>query len=227
MLLSAPLLIAQAPVSLHDGQQVVLHGTLALEPAGRLQFVTLKTTASYVPIFKEEGGKDVPGETLHEISLAGYADYGLLYAHRGQPVTVTGKLATDDVTPYFWHGTRLQASSILTTGGVDLRGKERGTWIAADLGLYRAKVTLSADLAAPWRYSMEGKPAEEKYLSCSSNGGGDVVNCFCAQGFHPTEATASVKDKAWHGQVMGDMRMAQFGVGDEARAAELSVTCSR
>ena len=226
-LLLAPSLTAQAPVPLHDGQQVVLHGILTMEPAGRLQFVTVKTTASYVPVFTEDGGKEVPGETLHEISLSGYFDYELLYAHRGQEVTVTGKMATDETTPYFWHGTRLQATSIVTMNGVDLRGKERGTQVAADVGLYRAEVTLPADLAAPWRYRLDGRPMTERYLSCSSNGGGDVVNCFCAQGFHPTETTSSIKDSVWQSKALSKMKMAQFGVGDEAREAVLSVMCSR
>lgn len=198
-----------------------------MEPAGRLQVVTVKTADSYIPMFAEKGGKGSSGEPLHEISLSGYFDYGLLYAHRGQPVTVTGKMMTDDATPYFWHGTRLQAASVVTTNGVDLRGKERGTWVAADVGLYHAEVTLPADLAAPWHYRLEGKPTAENYLSCSSNGSGDVVNCFCAHGFHPTETTSSIKDSVWQSKALSEMKMAQFGIGDEAREAVLSVTCSR
>ncbi len=228
LLLSFGISTAQEPIPLRDGQQVVLHGTLTMEPAGRLQFVTVKTTGSYVPVFKGEAGKESSGETLHEIGLSGYADYALLYAHRGQQVTVSGKMGTDEATPYFWHGTRLQAASIRAADGVGLLGKAGATWLAADTGLYRAAVTLPQDLAAPWRYSVQGAPTQEgRYLSCSSNGGGDVVNCFCAQGFHPIETKAVVKDKVLQGEVFGDMRMAQFGVGDDARDAELSITCSR
>lgn len=228
LLLSFGISAAQQPVPLRDGQRVVLHGTLTMEPAGRLQFVTVKTTGSYLPIFHEGGGKESSGETLQEIGLAGYADYARLYAHRGQQVTVTGKMSTDDATPYFWHGTRLQATGIRSADGVDLRGKAGATWIAVDTGLYRAEVMLPADLAAPWRYSFEGKTVGEgTYLSCGSNGGGDVVNCFCAQGFHPMETRSSVGGRPWQGEVLNDMHMAQFRVGDDARAAELSVTCSR
>lgn len=227
LLLPFCVLAAQTVIPLRDGQQVVLRGALTMEPAGRLQFVTVKTSASYVPMFSETGGRETPGETLHEISLSGYFNYDLLYAHKGQAVTVTGKIATDDATPYFWHGTRLQASSIVTADGIDLRGKERGTWVAADVGLYRAEVTLPADLAAPWRYRLEGTPVTDHYLSCASNGGGDVVNCFCAHGFHPTETKSSLKDRVWQGNVISDMQLAQFSVGEDARRVDLSVTCSR
>ena len=218
---------AQQPVPLHDGQQVTLRGALTMASAGRLQFVTVKTAEPYVPLFRGDDGTGVPGETLHEISLANFFDYRLLYAHRGEQVTVRGKLMTDEATPYFWHGTRLQATSIVTAAGTDLLGQPRGTWIPADLSLYHAGLTLPADLAAPWQYTVDGKTTSEPFLSCSSNGGGDVVNCFCGQGFHPTEVTSSLGNGPWQGHVLNDMQMAQFSVGDDARAAVLSVTCSR
>ena len=102
-------------IPLRDGQQVTLTGRLTMEPAGRLQFVTVKTAAAYVPVFQgAPGEKESEGEVLHEIGLAGYSDYSLLYAHRGQQVTVVGKLATDSATPYFWHGTR----SVLLTAAI-------------------------------------------------------------------------------------------------------------
>ncbi|MGI4755610.1 MAG: hypothetical protein ACRYGF_02040 [Janthinobacterium lividum] len=218
---------AQQPIGLRNGERVVLQGTLTMEPAGRLQFVTVKTGGSYVPVFKEASGKERSGETLHEISLSGYSDYNLLYAHRGQQVTVTGKMMTDEATPYFWHGTRLQVDSILTANGIDLRGTAQKSGVAVDVGLYHGGLTLPADLAAPWRYNMEGQPTRERYLSCSSNGGGDVVNCTCAQGFHPIETKSSVKDSATQNQALKDMQVAQFAVGDDARAVVLSITCSR
>ena len=226
MIIGALPLVAQQPIPLHNGQQITIHGTLTMEPAGRLQFVTVRTISSYMPVFSQNGGKESSAETLHEISLSNFFDYELLYAHRGQQVIVTGKVGMDDASPYFWHGTRLQATSIVTATGVDLRARERGTWVAADVGLYRAEVILPADLTAPWRYSLEGKPTTEHYLSCGSNGGGDVLNCYCAHGFHPTETKSSLQDSVWQGRVL-DAQVAQFQVGEDARAAVLSVTCSR
>ena len=219
-----------APTMLRDGQQVTLTGRLTMEPAGRLQFVTVKTEAAYMPVFKGDHGKEQPGELLHEIGLAGYHDYTLLYAHRGQPVTVTGKLATDEATPYFFHGTRLQVSSIRLMNGTDLlqsRGPARES-IAADTGTYDAKAMLPADLAAPWVYSANGQQVEDgRFLSCSSNGGGDVVNCFCAKGFHAVSGQSNAGGTRAPARVFQDGSTAQFEAGDDKHTVELSVTCSR
>lgn len=220
------------PIVLHDGQQVTLTGSLVMEPAGRLQFVTVKTTSAYVPVFKGgPGAKDEAGEVLHEIGLAGYSDYALLYAHRGQGVTVTGRMATDGATPYFWHGTRLQVTSIRLAGGADLLPPRvvQPEPIAADTGTYQASVALPSDLAAPWVYSANGHPAGEgHFLSCSSNGGGDVMNCHCAVGFHAIQVESVRKGIRQKGDIVLD-GMAQVEVGEDAAPPEvrITVTCSR
>ena len=229
LLALSPLAPAQQPVPLHNGQQLVLHGTLTMEPAGRLQYVTVKTSSAYQPVFQTGHGTQQPGEILHEIGLAGYRDYALLYANRGKPVTVSGKVSTDDATPYFWHGTRLEVSSIRLADGRELlHPAPPAPTVAVDTGTYRAKAVLPADLAAPWRYSFEGRADPQGlFLSCSSNGGGDVVNCFCAEHFHPVTADGEAKGARVRGRVFDDMRTAQFDVGDDARVVELTVTCSR
>ena len=220
---------------LRDGQQLTLTGRLTMEAAGRMQSVTVKTVAAYQPVFKgERSGKDEQASVLHEIGLAGYSDYALLYAHRGQQVTVTGKMATDNASPYFWRGTRLQVTSIRLANGMDLLRSQvpANEPIAIDTGTYDTKAMLPADLAAPWVYTANGEPAREgRFLSCGSNGGGDVVNCFCAKGFHPIAAEALLKGSRSQGQISSDMNVAQFGVADKEGNYQfpvtLSVTCSR
>ena len=210
---------AGQPVRLKPDQQLTVTGTLTMRPGGRLQNVTVRTAQAYVPVF----ASSVPdhtheGKPVHEIALADY-DYALLYAHRGQTVTVTGKLLTDDVSPYYRDGMRLEITQIRTVDGADLnRDRLKDAPVAADVGTYHAVAVLPADLAAPWRYTVDGKPDTHRMFSCSSNGGGDVVNCGCTDGFHATAVSPN-------GSLM-DGRT-QFGVGDDARAATLSVTCSR
>ncbi len=218
---------AQQPVPLHDGQQIVLHGTLSIRPAGRLQFVTIRTTQAYVPVLTSENGTDDLAGPIHEIGLSGYNSYHLLYAHRGQPVTVLGKVMTDGASPYYLHNASLAATSIRLADGTELTGRPRTeSRIAVDVGLYQATAVLPADPAQPWQYSAHGSPdPEQRFLSCSSNGGGDVVNCSCAKGFKALRAESSTR--AVTAQVFDDSYTAQFGVGDEARRVELSVTCSR
>ena len=218
-----------SPIPLRDGQQLTLTGRLTMEPAGRLQFVTVKTTPAYVPMFTGEGGgKDRPGEVLHEIGLAGYADYATLYAHRGQQVTVSGRLATDQATPYFWHGTRLQLRSIRSADGTDLLDPRASSneAIAVDMGTYQAQAVLPADPAAPWIYRANDRPEREgRFLTCSSNGGGDVVNCACAKGFHPVAGQSVAAGRQAAARLFGNE--AQFQANDDRHAIELAVSCSR
>ena len=218
---------AQTPVLLHDGQQIVVRGTLSMRPAGRLQFVAVRTAQAYLPVVRSENGKEDPTEPVHEIGLSGYHSYRLLYAHRGQPVTVVGKLMTDSASPYYLHNASLAASSIRLADGTQLLGTSRPeARIAVDVGQYQANVVLSADLAQPWQYSAHGSPdPEQRFLSCSSNGGGDVVNCSCAKDFKALHAVSSTRDVT--AQVFEDSYTAQLGVGDDARRMELSITCSR
>ena len=207
-----PVGFAEAPaVQLKADQALTVTGTLMMRPGGRLQFVTVKTAATYV--------SPVGNKPVHEIAVGNNHDYALLYAHRGETVTVMGKVWTNDASPYYRDGMVLMAEHIVTRGGVDLIGSSpKVERVAVDVGLYRATAILPADLAAPWRYQVNGTPDTRRMLSCSSNGGGDVVNCSCAEGFRVTQVGPG-------GELMGSD--AQFAVGDEAKAAELSVTCSR
>ena len=223
-MLAAP---AQQPIPLHNGQNVTLHGTLTMQPSGRLQFVTVRTQETYVPLVQtEHGGAETSAEPTAEVSLAGYHSYRFMYAHRGQNVVVTGKMLTDDVTPYFFHATRLELQTMALSDGTKvLLPRATTRRVLPAVRGYRAKVILLADLAKPWRYSVGHKQdVSGQYLSCDSNGGGDVVNCFCTNGFHPVHSHSS---SGVDGRIFADMQMAQFGVGDDARRVELSVTCSR
>jgi hypothetical protein len=206
---------------LRSGQAVTLHGTLQLESQGRLQFVTVKTKEAYVPIL----GKDRKGEVLHEIAFSGYHRYDLLAAHRGQSVTVTGKMMTDVASPYYYRNASLLASSIRLQDGTELAGESRSQAIAADVGVVRVTVTLPADLTAPWTYDGAAFSDSQRPATCSSNGGGDVVNCYCPLNFHATQATMTSEGKEKPAQSMG--QMAQFAVGVEARTVVLRLSCTR
>ncbi len=227
--LCTPMLLAagQQPVPLHDGQQIALLGTLILRPAGRLQFAAVRTAQAYLPMVADADGTGHSTQPIHEIGLSGYHDYRLLYAHRGQPVIVTGKLMTDGASPYYLHNVSLAVVSMRRADGTELKSSPRmDSRLAVDVGQYQASVVLPADLAQPWQYSAHGTPDPDgRFLSCSSNGGGDVVNCSCANEFKVIHAESSTTGVS--SEVFDDSGTAQFGVGDDARRVELSVTCSR
>jgi hypothetical protein len=210
-------------ITLHDGQAVTLHGVLKPTPAGRLQFISIVTRETY--------RNGMQGKPLHTVALAGYWDYALLYAHRGKAVTVTGTVSIDEFSPYYQDSMRFEATSIRTADGAELLGSSAPPRMGTDVGSYRAMVVLSASLSTPWRYTVDGKPTARGMLACSSNGGGDVVNCRCADGFHPVATASSMKGDNTKGQIYNDMEMAQFGVtddnGNENFAVRLTVTCSR
>lgn len=212
----------QQPSVLHNGQQITLRGTLVMRPGGRLQFAAVATAGAYIT-------RDMSRmqTAIHELGLSGYNRYDMLYAHRGQAVTVRGTVITNDASPYYLRGASVKVSSIRLANGTDVMGSPHATGhIAVDVGQYRASVVLPADLAQPWQYSAHGAPdTEQQFLSCGSNGGGDVVNCSCAQGFHALHAESSTRGVSTH--VFGESQTAQFGVGEQARRVELSVTCSR
>lgn len=219
----ATTLHAQHSIPLLDGQTVILRGSLAMESGGRLQFVTVKTADMYTPLVQ---GRAM--EPTQEIALSGYQSYRLLYSHRGQSVTVTGKVMTDDASPYYFHNISLTASSIRLQSGAELLAATARTAppIAVDVGEYQTSVLLPADPTAPWQYTAHGIPDDEhQFLGCSSNGAGDVVNCSCAQGFHPSAAAATSGSTHLHAEVMNDIT--QTEVGEERRAVTITVTCSR
>jgi hypothetical protein len=216
---------AQSPVPLPNGKAVTLHGTLQLEPQGLLQFATVKTKEAYVPILWSAPGKTTRGQVLHEIALSGYHRYDLLAAHRGQLITVTGKMMTDSASPYYFKNTSLMATSIRLQDGTELLGEARAQQVAADVGIVRVTVTLPTDLAAPWTYDGPGFSDSQRPAVCSSNGGGDVVNCYCPLGFHASTASMTAAGKEQPGGLMG--QMAQFAVGEDARLVTLKLTCMR
>jgi hypothetical protein len=218
-------------IPLTPDQQLTVSGVLTMQPAGRLQFVTVETDQAYVPVFSGPGAAQLQeGKPAHEIALARYSNYGLLYQHRGERVTVTGTLRTDDASPYYRDGMRLDAEHIRTANGTELMGERPlPMHVAADVGLYDATVILPADLAAPWVYRVEGPAADaEGMLRCSSNGGGDVVNCNCADGFRARSASTAIGGKTSSSSARKDESgWSQFEVGDEAVEVKLRLTCER
>jgi hypothetical protein len=215
---------AQSPIPLPNGKAITLHGIIQLESQGRLQFATVKTKEAYVPILGR-AGKATRGPVLHEVALSGYHRYDLLAAHRGQTVTVTGKIMTDAASPYYYKNTSLMATSIRLLDGTELLGAPRSQTVAADVGIVRVTITLPADLTAPWIYEGPAFNESQRPAVCSSNGSGDVVNCYCPLGFHAAESTMTNRDKEQPARLMG--QMAQFGIGENARTTILRISCMR
>jgi len=217
--------LAQAPASqtapaavatvLQDGETLEIHGRMRMEPGGRLHHVMVHTPTPY----------KVGRKTLRAIEMFSYNDYALLYAHKDEVVTAKGKVVTESVSPYYKNGLGLKLTSLTLLDGTDLLGAQKDAVVAPDTGIYKGEATLPADLAAPWTYQIDGKPDTRGLLHCSSNGGGDVVNCTCANGYKASGASAVSEGKTKPGDLLNPM--AQFGVGDEAKAVTLSVTCAR
>lgn len=229
--LTAPLLSATSPkpVPLRDGQQVILYGKLSVVPLGRLQFVVLETPHSYTAVMSGKAHNQHADKPIHELGLSGYNRYDQLYAHRGQAVSIVGTVVTDGASPYYLHNISVRATSIRLPNGTDLLGAPRARpLIAVDVGQYVAAVLLPADIAAPWRYMAHGQAdTERQFLSCSSNGGGDVVNCFCGQGFRATAIDAASGNTRLQSDVLDGMAQTVVGENAHPEAVTITVTCSR
>ncbi len=213
-------------VRLHDGQRLTINGLLKVEAATRRQEITLATTQEYIPVFKEESS-ETDGEHLHELGLANYS-YAVLYALRGQRVSVSGKMETDSASGYFWHGTRFHIESMrLANGTVINTCKAQAPAPSPSVQTYQATATLFANPELPWRYS------PSKYgeiISCTHNAPGDVVNCFCNGDFWPSEAKARVRGKLVPGEIH-DLFAQWVAVADEGHrlqpASVIAMTCVR
>jgi hypothetical protein len=175
---------AQQPYKLIDGAAIKLVGTIQLEQRGNNSYLVIQSGKSYEAVFDSDDRRRV-----REIGISMDGQSKALKALVGQRITVSGVLQLEPVSPYYLNGTLILAKSIrLQNGSVLLPKTEVVVTLPANLTQFQVQVTFSPHASERFTYEAwdsDGHllPAARDYLSCQLNGPGDVMNCYCADGF--------------------------------------------
>jgi len=210
---------------LHDQSQVSVTGTLKVEWRGWRRCLFLKTPVPYRLIFDPQ--ESSPRQTSEiEITLQGQGNDLAQYA--GQTLVANGKLQLEAVSPYYCNGAMIIAHDVALPNGPALHAKPSSTNIPASIEKYVASATLIP--RSNWKFSAQGSSGSslgtENLAGCSLNGGGDVLNCYCVQGFKPVSGHSISVGMRSQGEDQGGFL--QFGLDEEAKhAVTINVECVR
>ena len=201
-----------------NGAKIKLTGTVNIERRGNRLFLTVKTGEPYVAIF--DGTTD--RRQVHEIGLSLVGQESVLKRYVGQRVFVSGTLQLEPVSPYYFNGTLILATSVQLPNGFVLvpKAEALAKEFPNDFKQFHALVKFSPK-SAHFSYKIWGPDGRllfpvTGYVSCGLNGPGDVMNCFCANGFTFTRVGRMNGDKFI---MIGrpEMEFAQFGISENLR----------
>ena len=144
----------------------------------------LQPDAPYEAIFDTDDHRKVG-----EIGLSLTGQQEVLQRAVGQRVSVTGTLQLEPASPYYFNGTLILAKSVrLPNGRTLLPLTMTVTTLPKEITQFSALVTFSPHTQKRFTYQAwdamgHPLPTSGTYLSCGLNGPGDVMNCYCADGF--------------------------------------------
>jgi hypothetical protein len=220
--------LSQEPSSLVNGAHIQVVGTVGLERRGNNAFIVIKPGQPYTAVFDDTDRRGVL-----EIGLA--LDGQSLNTLVGQKVSVAGVIQLEPASPYYLNGTLIIATSIRLANGSVLTPKPYDhVELPARVTQFHSLVKFAPRTSKRWTYKTWDKngsllPSSWSYLSCSLNGAGDVMNCYCADGFDFT-ATGTVSNGHFSktdGPQEG-FDYAQFGIGYSVRrSVSQAVECTR
>ncbi len=181
--------LAQQPEShLKDGQPFHAHGQLQAKYRGWQRFLLLQLDRPSLADF----GPASAQKPITALELRAPGQSSTLAEHVGEQVEATGTLQLDNVSPYYWNGVALLAQSVTLPGGAVLTSQRVQPRVPADTEFYTVTLAMVPH-QFEWRrdaHDIEtGDPLPDPDLDgCSLNGGGDIMNCLCIQGFTPVRA---------------------------------------
>jgi hypothetical protein len=136
---------------------------------------------------------------VQELGLTLDGQWDSLKALVGQKVSVSGVIQPEPTSPYYLNGTLIVAKSIRLANGSVLTPKPHNrVELPASLTQFHSLVTFAPRASERWTYKSWDNnshllPNSQGYLSCGLNGPGDVMNCYCTDGFVLT-ATGRLSD---------------------------------
>jgi hypothetical protein len=175
-----------------DGAQIQLAGTVGLESVGNNSYIVIKPSMPYTAVFDDKDRRSVKeiGLALDGVSLRNLV---------GQKVSVSGVIQLEPSSPYYLNGTLILAKSgRLSNGSVLMPKPYTEVEPPANLNQFHSLVTFAPRAPQRWTYkTWDDKgvllPGEDGYLICRLNGPGDVMNCYCPDGFTFT-ATGTISN---------------------------------
>ena len=189
LLIAAARLAGQTqPPRLHDGESFALRGKLKIVYSGWQRYLVLPLERPYVADF----GPGVGTKEITAIEINPQGHYASLAEHAGEVIEVLGKLQMEGVSPYYWNGVMLVASTVRLPDGATLHPEMRIPRVPSGTEFYTVTLALVPH-QFEWRreaYDIEtGQLLPDSAVDgCSLNGGGDVMNCLCIPGFAPVRA---------------------------------------
>jgi hypothetical protein len=222
--------LSQQPRSLIDGAPIQLVGTVGLELRGNNAYIVIKPGQPYTAQFD-----DTDHRKVQEIGLTLDGQWDALKALVDQKVSVSGVIQLEPNSPYYLNGTLIEAKSIRLANGTVLIPKPyKAIELPASLIQFHSLVTFAPRASERWTFKTwddNGNllSGSQDYLSCSLNGPGDVMNCFCHAGFAFT-ATGTVRDGHFTKTTapQDGFDFAQFDIADPVRhSVSEAVECTR
>lgn len=168
---------------LRDGEEFSVHGVLHLVHRGYSAYLVLETKQHYVAVFQPDERRQV-----HSIEILLSGQGKELIKHSGEEISAEGTLVLEPNLPYYYNGVALQATRIHLAGNKVPTASEAPVQsipfsLPAGMTSYFAQVTFKPGPASYTylAWSREGKLLDgaENSLTCSLNGSGELLNCFC------------------------------------------------
>ena len=222
--------LSQHPRSLIDGAPIQLVGAVGFESRGNNAYIVIKPSQSYTAVFDSTDRRIV-----REIGLTLDGQWDSLKALVGQTVSVSGVVQLESSSPYYFNGTLIVAKSIRLANGSVLTPKpDNQVELPASLTQFHTLVTFAPRASERWTYKTWDNndhflPGSQGYLSCGLNGPGDVMNCYCPDGFAFTAiGTVSAGHFTKTEAPQDGFDFAQFSIADPVRHwVSEAVECTR
>jgi hypothetical protein len=210
---------------LHDKSQVNITGTLRVEWRGWRRCLFLKAPAPYRLMFDAQESSPRQVSEI-EIMLPGQGDDLVQYA--GRTLTANGNLQFDPVSPYYCNGAIIIAKDVSLPNSKSLPARSKDTAVPASIEKYVASVILIP--RSNWKFSAQNPSGSslgtQNLAGCSLNGGGDVLNCYCVQGFKPVRGHSITEAVQSEGEDLDGFF--QFELDEEAKhQVTINVECVR
>ena len=218
---------AQHVEALVDGASISATGVVLLKNVGNNAYFLLKPAQPYEAVFEETDRR-----LIREIGLCWDGRWDEIRDLVGEKVTVHGLVQLEPVSPSYFNGTCIRADSIQQQNGVTLVPKKQiATPPPADLIQFHSRVTFTPH--SPKRFTYKSWDAEgrqltqsDAHISCGLNGPGDVMNCYCPEGFDST-GKGTISFSAAETTDSG-VAFAQFEIADPVRGSvRHTVECTR
>ena len=180
--------VAQTPI-LHDGDQIDLRGMLVIKRSNWSEFLVLRTARPYRLLPSAEAASP---DSIQEFGLTLPGQDDLLARSAGRPIRVSGRLQLAQASSYCWNGTLIFATTVALPGGNYLSPRPPDPGLPLSVRRYSASATLQPKLW-PRLYTARDLDTHRSIsipnlAGCRVSGGGDVLNCFCSDGFQPTRS---------------------------------------